>query len=65
MPNRKIREVKATKKGQNMEYYNNDELNEFIQGLEGQEHDGRPAMCRNCDYDCDEPDENGCPLMGL
>ena len=29
------------------------------------EEDGRPAMCRNCDYDCDEPDENGCPLMGL
>ena len=27
--------------------------------------DGRPEICRNCDYDCDEPDENGCPLMGL
>ena len=27
--------------------------------------DGRPEMCRNCDYDCDEPDENGYPLMGL
>ncbi len=29
------------------------------------EEDGRSEMCRNCDYDCDEPDENGCPLMGL
>lgn len=27
--------------------------------------DGRPEMCRNCDFDCDEPDENGCQLMGL
>ena len=27
--------------------------------------DVRPEMCRNCDYDCDEPDESGCPLMGL
>ena len=44
-----------------MEYYDDDELNEFIQELEGREHDGRPEMCRNCD----EPDENGCPLMGL
>ena len=48
-----------------MEDYDDDELNEFIQDLEGQEHDGRSEMCRNCDYDCDEPDENGCPLMGL
>ena len=46
-----------------MESYDDDELNEFMQELA--EQDGRPEMCRNCDYDCDEPDENGCPLMGL
>ena len=28
-----------------------------------EDDDGRPAICRNCDYGCDEPDENGCPLM--
>ena len=48
-----------------MESYDDDELNEFMHELEAQNQDTRPEMCRNCDYGCDEPDENGCPLMGF
>ena len=44
----------------NEDYY--DDETDFFPEIEG---DGRPEMCRNCDYDCDEPGEDGCPLMRM
>ena len=46
-----------------MEYGDyDDESEDFFPEIVG---DGRPEICRHCDYDCDEPDEDSCPLMGL
>ena len=45
-----------------MNYEVYDESDDFVSEIE---IDCRPAMCRNCDYGCDEPDEDGCPLMRL
>lgn len=45
-----------------MDYEDYEEFDDFCSEIES---DGRPEMCRNCGYGCDEPDEDGCPLMRM